>query len=244
MTRVPVVIIGAGGFGREVHDVIEATNAAAAGQSVSQSYEVVGFLDDGHTDAALIHERGLSVLGPVSYLADLAADVQFVIAIGDGQVRRRLDMWASELGRQSPVVVHPTAVVGNHRVVMGPGTILCAGTIVTTNVRLGRHVHLNLGVTVGHDSVLGDYVTVNPNASVSGNAVLEESVNLGTCASVIQGRRVAARTTVGAGAVVARDLPPDVTAVGMPAVALRRRGNDSKGLVAWARRREEAGGNL
>ena len=61
---------------------------------------------------------------------------------------------------------------------------------------------------------------MNPNLSISGNVVLEESVNLGTCSSVIQGKRVAARTVVGAGAVVARDFPSDITAVGIPAKPL------------------------
>lgn len=221
MTTVPLVIIGAGGFGREVHDVVEAINETATVRHEAQPFEVIGYLDDGASvGAALLAERGLAVLGPVERLEHLASDIQFVIAIGSGEVRRKIGSWGASLGRQSPVLVHPLAGVGRHRVSMEPGVVLCAGALVTTNVRLGRHVHLNLGATVGHDAVLGDYVTVNPNASVSGNVVLEESVSLGTCSSVIQGRRVGARTIVGAGAVVLRDLPADVTAVGIPAKPL------------------------
>lgn len=218
MTVVPLVIIGAGGFGREVHDVVEAINEAAMERTGNDAFQVLGFLDDNApSDDSLLVDRGLSVLGPVDHLKNLASEVQFVLAVGNGEARRRLDLWCSGLGRLSPVLVHPRAVIGQHRVNMEPGVVLCAGAIVTTNVRLGRHVHLNLGVTVGHDAVLRDYVTVNPNVSISGNVVLEESANLGTCSSVIQGRRVGARTIVGAGAVVARDLPSDVTAVGIPA---------------------------
>jgi sugar O-acyltransferase (sialic acid O-acetyltransferase NeuD family) len=224
MSGAPLVIIGAGGFGREVHDVIEAVNDAAVRDGGMAAFDVLGFLDDSPADSALIAERDLAVLGPVSQLEELADDVQYLIAIGNGEVRRKWDMWASGLGRRSPVLVHPQAVIGKHLIAMAPGVVVCAGAIITTNVRLGRHVHINLGVTVGHDAVVEDYVTVNPNVSISGNALIEESANLGTCSSVIQGRRVGARTVVGAGAVVARDLPSDVTAVGLPARPLQRQG--------------------
>jgi sugar O-acyltransferase (sialic acid O-acetyltransferase NeuD family) len=201
MTVTPLVVIGAGGFGREVHSHIEC----------------VGFLADGHADVELVEERGLPFLGPVVGLTSLPGDVRYVIAIGNGAARRRIDEWATAEGRGTMSLVHPSAVLGRHRVTLGPGSIVCASAVVTTNVRLGRHVHLNLAVTVGHDAVLGDYVTVNPNVSISGNTVLEDEVTMGTGAMIIDGRRIGARTTVGAGAAVVRDLPADVTAVGVPA---------------------------
>ncbi|MGY1741609.1 MULTISPECIES: acetyltransferase [unclassified Blastococcus] len=216
MSTIPLVVIGAGGFGREVHDVVEAENDERA-RTGRPLLECVGFLADGHADVELVEERGVPFLGPVAHLTCLPVDVRYVIGIGSGAARRRIDEWATAEGRETLTLVHPSAVVGRHRVTLGPGSILCATAVVTTNVRLGRHVHLNLGVTVGHDAVLGDYVTANPNVSISGNAVLGDEVSLGTGATVIEGRRIGARTTVGAGAAVVRDLPGDVTAVGVPA---------------------------
>lgn len=216
MTATPLVVIGAGGFGREVHDLVEAVNEERTGTG-QPLLECVGFLADGHADVELVEERGVPFLGPVAGLTSLPADVGHVIAIGSGAARRRIDAWATAEGREALSLVHPSAVLGRHRVTLGPGAIVCATAVITTNVRLGRHVHLNLGVTVGHDAVLGDYVTVNPNVSISGNAVLEDEVSMGTCSAVIEGRRIGARTAVGAGAVVVRDLPADVTAVGVPA---------------------------
>lgn len=210
-----MVIIGAGGFAREVHDVVEAMNEA---RTSGPELEVLGYLADGHADEDLIAARGSGLLGPTALLGDLARDVRYVLAIGNGAARRRLDAWATQLDRRPVTLVHPTAALGRHQVDLGPGTVVCAAACVTTNVRIGRHVHLNLGVTVGHDSVLGDYVTVSPNASISGNVVLEDGVSLGTGCTVIERRRVGARTIVGAGAAVVRDLPSDVTAVGVPAV--------------------------
>lgn len=217
METTPLVIVGAGGFGREVHDVVEAINDDYSTTGVAP-YEVVGFVDDGQPDAELIDDRGVPFLGPVEKLAALASDVQYVIGIGNGSVRRRIDNWVSgEIGKTAATLVHPTAVIGRHRITIGAGTVICANAVVTTNVTLGRHVHLNLGVTVGHDAVLGDYVTANPNVSISGNVTLADEVNMGTGSTVIQGRSIGAGTVVGAGAAVVRDLPAGVVAVGVPA---------------------------
>jgi sugar O-acyltransferase (sialic acid O-acetyltransferase NeuD family) len=213
MNLTPLVVVGAGGFGREVLDVVEAINAAGT----APAFELVGVVADGESDLELLTDYGVPFLGPVDRMAALAGDVRYVIGIGVGPARRRIDQWATELGRSPATLVHPAAVVGRHRVSLGPGSVLCAGSAVTTNVRLGRHVHLNLGVTVGHDAVLGDYVTANPNASISGRTVLEDEVTLGTGAVVIERRRIGARTVVGAGAAVVRDLEADVIAVGVPA---------------------------
>jgi serine acetyltransferase len=92
--------------------------------------------------------------------------------------------------------------------------------VLTTNIRLGRHVLLNLGCTVGHDAVLEDFCSLMPHANVGGEAHLEAGVYLGTNATVINRVRVGARTIVGAGAVAVRDLPADCTAVGVPAKAI------------------------
>ena len=217
MTHTPIVIVGAGGFGREVHDVLEAINATG-----EPAYEAVGFLDDGPVSKELLDERGMQLLGPIQALEHLPADVQYVVAIGDGRLRRRIDLWATSLERIAPPLVHPRATLGRHGVSLSPGAVVCAGSIITTNVHIGRHVHVNLGVTVGHDAVIGDYVTINPNVSISGAAILEDAVSMGTGSCIIQGRRVGAETVVGAGAVVVHDIEPGVTAVGVPARSASR----------------------
>lgn len=211
----PLVIIGAGGFGREVHDVIEAINFEEKTAGASR-FDFVGFLDDGAVDADLISDRG-PLLGGVAALTDLPSDVEYVIGIGSGAVKRKIDEFATRDGRSAPVLIHPAAWVGTYRNRIGPGSIICAHVSVTTNVTLGRHVHLNLNSTVGHDATIGDYVTVNPGVNISGNVTLEDGVNVGTGAAVIQGRTVGAGSTIGAGASVVRDIPPGVTAVGVPA---------------------------
>lgn len=207
---VPVVVVGAGGHGREVLDVLQAVGARG-----EEAYDFLGFLDDGDPDGEALARREARLLGTVEWLAGHAG-VRYVLAVGRGCLRRSLDAYACGLGREPLGLVHPRAHVGSD-VVCGAGTVVFPLASVTTHVRLGRHVHVNLNSTVAHDCVLGDYVTVNPGANLSGGVTLEEGVTVGTGASVNQGVTVGRGTTVGAGAVVVRDLPPGVVATGVPA---------------------------
>lgn len=208
MTADRVVIVGAGGFGREVLDVIEAAQRAGA------PWEFVGFVDDGSPDLELLAARGAPLLAGFDDPA--LGDAGFVLGIGDPAIKRKVDGVASGYGLAPVSLVHPSATFGAG-VEIGPGAVVCSQVAVTTNVRVGRHVQLNLGVTVGHDCVIGDYVSAFPNVSISGSVNLGEGVTIGTGAVIIQGVTVGAGTTIGAGAVVTRDLPPDVVAVGAPA---------------------------
>src|ERR1700674_47685 len=206
-----LVIIGAGGLGRDVCDMLGAMNERAL------TYEVLGFLDDAGGDRELLARRGMTLLGAVDQLGVL--DVEYIIAIGAAEPRRRIDAFATEHGRHASSVIHPAATLGSHAVI-GPGTIVAAGARLTTNIKLGRHVQIHTNATVGHDAVLENYVTVLPGANVGGNVTLEQGVTVGSGAVLIQGVTVGRLTTVGAGAVVVRDLPEGVTAVGVPARAL------------------------
>lgn len=199
-----LVIVGAGGHGRDVLDAAD----------VDGRYEVLGLVDDGELDQAVLLRRHARFLGPVEILKVL--DAVYVLAVGSGSTRRRLDHRLSGWGRAAGVVVHPSVTFGAD-VVVHPGLVALAGARVTNHVWLGRHVHLNLNATAAHDVRLGDYATLNPGANVNGDATIGEEATIGSNASVNQGRRVGSATFVGAGAVVVQDLAPGLTAVGVPA---------------------------
>jgi sugar O-acyltransferase (sialic acid O-acetyltransferase NeuD family) len=208
-----LVIIGAGGSGREVLDIVDAINEA------SPSFHFLGFVDDNiDLDPALLDRRGAALLGPVEVLADI--DAAYVIGIGSPLARHAVDDRVRVWERNPATLVHPTATMASELAV-GPGAIIAAGARLTTNIRIGRHFHANLNVTVAHDCVLGDYVTLNPGAHLSGSVTLGDGVTIGTGAAIIQGCRVGPGATVGAGAVVDRDIDARVTAVGIPARPLR-----------------------
>lgn len=199
-----VVIVGAGGHGREV---LQALRDAGG--------ECVGFLDDHEPDPDLLKRIDAAWLGPTSELQHMS-DVQYLVGIGAGRVRKVVDEKATRWGVQPATLIHPWASVGPD-VEVGPGCVVFAFATVTTNIRLGRHAHVGRGVAVGHDSTLGDYVSVYPNAAISGNVTLGDGATVGTTACVRQGQAVGAGSMVGAGAVVVSDVPAGATVVGVPA---------------------------
>ncbi len=211
MTRAtPIVVVGAGGDGRDCLDVIEAVN-----RQRPDTFDFLGFLDDDAPD--LFDRPGARIIGPIGELNDTGAT--YVVGVGHPEMRAEVDHAA----RPEPAtLVHPQASV-EADVVLGPGTVLMAGARLTSHIRTGRHVRVDHNATVSHDAVLGDYVTVRPGANVSRNVVLEDGVTLGAGSVVIQDRRVGRGSTVGAGAVVVRDVPPGTTVAGVPAEPLAGR---------------------
>ena len=210
-----LAIVGAGGHGREVLDVVEALIARG------QDYEVVGFVAD-HVDAEVLARRRAAHLGSVDDLVSgrLGAhddDVSLVLAVGDPATRADLERRIGPCGWDwAAPLVHPLASLGSD-VELGAGTVVAAGARITTNVRVGRHVQVNVNAVISHDCRVGDHATVSPGVLVNGAVTLGEGVLLGTGAVVTPGRVVGDWAVIGAGAVVVADVPASVTAVGVPA---------------------------
>lgn len=203
-----LVIVGAGGHGREVLDVVE---------SLGGRHEVVGFVDDTPLDgeaAARVARRGARVVGDVAWLA--ADGRAYVIAIGSSAARRRIDAALGGVDRDCPVLVHASASIGSDNR-FAPGVLVGSLSVVTTNVSLGRHTHVNAGCSVQHDTVVGDFVTLSPGVMVNGDVTIGDDVFVGTGAIVTRGCSVGDGAVIGAGAVVLHDVEPGVRVLGAPA---------------------------
>lgn len=201
-------MIGAGGHARELLDVVAAINAEAP------TWDVVGLLADGEAHPELAARRGFEIIGGVDRLAGIEA--HYVIGIGSSKARAAVASKLQTLSCRPATLVHPAAVVGSD-VELGAGCCVAAGAVVTTNVVLGEHTHLNVGASVSHDSRLGRCCTVGPGARVAGWVTLGDAVDLGIGAVCRDRVAIGDRTIVGAGAVVVSDLAADVTAAGVPA---------------------------
>ena len=211
---IPLVVVGAGGFGRETLDVIEAINAV----DPVPRYEILGVIDSRPSLQNLqrLADRRINYLGTESDWLPRAPNAQFVVGIGSPSLRQLVAERFAQLGFMAATLVHPAAGIGTLSRIAA-GSIICAGVQVSTNVHLGRHVHLNANSTVGHDSFLADFVSVNPGAIVSGEVRVETGCLLGAGSVVLQGLTVAAEAVVGAAACVTRDVPGGATVVGVPA---------------------------
>ncbi len=216
---VEAVIIGAGGFGREVLDVVEAHNASPSKAAPTDEQILIrGVIDDGPTQAhhKRLGDRGYAHLGGVDDLLERTQPGRYLLGIGSPTVKRRVAERLDGAGWRPLTVIHPQAVLGSVGEI-GPGSVVCGGVQLSTNARLGQHVHLNPNATIGHDAVLGDYVSVNPGAIISGEVTVESDTLIGAGATVLQGLHVGTRTTVGAMACVTRSVPAGVTVRGIPA---------------------------
>lgn len=207
-------MIGAGGFSREVLWLLRDINNHAP------AWDVVGMLDD-YADASQID--GVPLLGKVQRFAEFD-DCRFVIAFGSPE--SKASVVREHLAQLDPArfatLIHPTAIVADSTVI-GPGGIVCAYNVISVQTQLGAYVTLNLSCTIGHDSVLGDFCSVMPGCNISGNVRIGRSVYVGTCAKFIHQVDVGDESTVGAGAVVIRNVDAKQTVVGNPARAIVRK---------------------
>lgn len=209
-----IIIIGAGGFGREVADIVHAINSA----SDQPRWRLLGIADDSPSEVNLLRlqQRSLHHLGSIDELIARPDRPHYVIGVGDPAARRDLANRLQREGFPAATLIHPDATIGS-RVAISEGTILCAGVRLTTNIILGRHVHLNLNATVGHDTTIGDFVSINPLASISGDCLVETDALIGVAAILLNGIQVHTGAVVGGNSCVVNDVPPGATVKGVPA---------------------------
>lgn len=207
-----LVIIGAGGFGREVQWLIERINEREA------TWELLGYVDDGVEKGTIVD--GLPVLGNVKELREREESLAVVCAVGASVTRRKImEQILDNTKLEFPNLIDPSVQMSN-RIDMGRGNIICAGNILTVDITMGDFNIVNLDCTVGHDVVFDSYITVYPSVNISGCVEIGEKVELGTGSQIIQGIHIVEDTIVGAGTVVVRNLAEAGTYVGVPAKKL------------------------
>lgn len=203
-----ILVIGAGGHGQVVADIL--LRMKDAGSELS----VVGYLDD---DSSLVGQQflGVRVMGRVADRASVPHDA-VVVAVGGNRTRQRLAADLAGQGERFAVACHPKAIIAPG-VVIGPGSMVCAGVVINPGSVVGAHVILNTACTVDHHNRIGDHAHIAPGVHLGGDVRVGEGTLVGIGSSVLPQRSVGDWTVVGAGSVVNRDLPSNVTAFGIPA---------------------------
>jgi sugar O-acyltransferase (sialic acid O-acetyltransferase NeuD family) len=210
-----LVIWGAGAVGRQITQIVEDQNAVKA------TWNLVGYIDD---DTSKINESiaGFPVLGDYHWLSSRN---NTYVALGIGSPSSLFSAYQKLQDMQHTSIatlIHPS-VWRARRVEIGQGSIVYAGTIIDPDVKIGFGCVINKGCTIGHDAVLGDFVSLAPGVNLGGSIQVGCGSYFGMSSATIQGVSIGDWSVIGAGAVVVKDLPANVTAVGIPAHVIKTR---------------------
>jgi sugar O-acyltransferase (sialic acid O-acetyltransferase NeuD family) len=203
----PILIIGGGGFAKEIVWLANECNR-----------DVIGVLDDDESvHGSLV--QGVKVLGDISSWQKY--DAELVIAIGNPRTRALVAEKVEKLGIPTyATLVHPS-VKYSDTVEFSEGCIICANSILTTDVNIGKHVILNLSVTVGHETNIGQFSTVAPIVAISGNVTVEGFSEIGTGACIRQGAKIGRGAMLGMGGDLTKNIPDFTIFAGNPAKKLK-----------------------
>lgn len=211
-----IVLIGAGGFGREVASIIEVLN------KIRPTYDLLGFLDDGkqYYDGMMIN--GYPWLGDHNWIVDKKDDIVCTCCIGNPKIKMKIQEELTEKGVTFETIVAygGFGYIGPETEI-GPGCIFYGGVTISVNCKIGAGVVMNQMVNIGHDVTIGDYTTIMPFTGISGNCKVGKAVNIGGHAFVVPKKKIGDGATVAAGSIVFANVKAGTTVLGNPAKRMR-----------------------
>ena len=195
-------IVGCSGHGKVVADIAVKQN----------KYDRLFFLDDNpKTDICM----NIPVVGGSVY-ENIGSEDEIIIAIGNPDIRARLQERYSKKRSRIATLIHPNAVIGTG-VKIGEGTVVMAGAVVNPDTVIGKGVIINTGATVDHDDIIGDYVHISVGAHIAGTVTIGNATWIGAGAVVSNNLAICSEVMVGAGAVVVGNINKRGTYIGVPA---------------------------
>jgi UDP-perosamine 4-acetyltransferase len=206
-----VIIVGAGGHGRVVLDILR-----AAGE-----HAVVGFVD-ANQDLHGSEIAGVPVLGNLNLRPKLRAKGVggVIVAIGDNRVRQSYAEKLATAGLKLVNAVHPSAVI-SPTAALGVNVVVAAGAIVCTDARIGDSAIINTAAAIDHECEIGEAAHLAPGVRLAGRVWVGGGAFIGIGANVLPCLKIGEHAIVGGGALVRRDVPPGATVVGVPARVIK-----------------------
>ena len=205
-----IIIIGAGGFGREVY-------LWAKDSFPKDQYTIKGFIDD-NPRILDNYNIDISIIGNLDNYKIKNQD-RFLFAVGNIDIKKSLIVRLKRRGAKFLTLIHPGAIVANTAKI-GEGAIICPFVTISDNVQLNNFVMLNIYSSCGHDAKVGHYCILSPYATLNGFVILEDEVFLGTHSTVIPHKRVGYKSKISANSVVMRDVLPNKIVFGVPGKAI------------------------
>ena len=197
-----LIIIGASGHGKVVADIAIKMN----------KWQSIVFLDD---DQAIKISIGLEVIGKTADAFTYKDEADFFVAIGNNAVREKVQEKLIEDGLNVVSLIHPSAVIGTY-VEIGIGSVVMAGVVANSSTRIGKGCIINTSSSLDHDNVIEDYVHISPGVRTAGSVEIGKRTWVGIGSVISNNVNICSGCTVGAGAVVVKDITEPGTYVGVP----------------------------
>jgi len=203
-----LIIVGAGGFGRE------ALEWALQSKEDNVTWRVAGFIDD---DPDVLHGFDVSypILGRI-FDWQPKPDERFVVAIGSPRTKKLIASRLAEKGAIFENVIHKTVTLAT-TARLGCGIILCPNVVISDHAIINDHTAININSSVGHDACVGVYATISSYCDITAKVSLGEGVFLGSSVCIVPRRKIGRNVYVCAGSVVMNDVQADAKVMGVPA---------------------------
>lgn len=197
-----LLIIGASGHGKVVADIALKMN----------KWESISFLDDNQN---LKSSMGIDVIGTAKDVHKFIESHDVIVGIGNNNTREKIQNMLEKLGASIPVLIHPSAIIGND-VEIGVGTVVMAGVVINCCTKIGKGCIINTSATIDHDNIIEGFVHISPGAHLAGTVKVGQGSWLGIGSVVSNNTYITSGCTIGAGAVVVKDIVEPGTYAGVP----------------------------
>lgn len=208
-----LVIVGAGGFGREIHGWVRSSPRWLDDAGINE----IVFVDDNipkiPVNAAVVSK--LETYFPKT-------DDSVICAVGSPEVRRKIVQVLRGRGAHFATFVHDRVILGD-QVELNAGVVICPNALLSSNIRVGEHVHINVASSIGHDVSIGDFTTLSAACNLTGGVVVGSGAFLATATTIIPGLKIGDGAYVGAGCIVLKDVPAHTTVFGNPGRTVGKR---------------------
>ena len=194
-------IIGAGGYGKVVAEIAELQN----------KYDEIFFLDDANVESC----GGYRVVGAVSEYIKYVKKCDYVVAIGNNEIRKKIIEQLLKANAALPTLIHPCATVSRSAKI-ALGCVVMAGVIVNADARIGKGTILNTCCSVDHDDQIGQYCHISVGAHLAGTVKTGDNVFIGVGGIVKNNVQICSNVVIGAGAVVVKNVVEEGVYVGVP----------------------------